>query len=95
MTLLSEAEVEAELAMLAGWLRNEAFLQKEFRFSGYVDVIAFVNRVFGAAEAANHHPGMLVHYRTVTVSFTSWDSGGITGRDIRMARVVERLATPH
>ena len=92
MALLSEPEVDAELATLTGWLRHEVFLQKEFRFPGYIDVIAFVNRVFGAAEAANHHPGMLVQSRTVTVSFTSWDSGGITGRDVRMARVVERLA---
>jgi 4a-hydroxytetrahydrobiopterin dehydratase len=91
MPALSDDEIERELASLPGWERSGVSIRKEFRFDAYLDGIEFVRRVGEAAEAANHHPDMAVGYRLVTVELTSHDSGGVTSRDIRLARTVEGI----
>jgi 4a-hydroxytetrahydrobiopterin dehydratase len=45
--------------------------------------------VAAAAEAANHHPDMLIQYRQVTLTLTSHDAGGLTDRDFRLARRID------
>ena len=47
--------------------------------------MVFVNKIAAAAEAANHHPDILINYNKVTLTLVSHDSGGVTQRDIRMA----------
>ena len=51
----------------------------------------FVNKIAAAAEAANHHPDILINYNKVTLTLVSHDSGGVTQRDIRMAGKINEL----
>lgn len=88
---LSDDDLARELASLHGWERARGAIRKEFQFDAYLDGIDFVRRVGEAAEAANHHPDMLVGYRRVAVELTSHDTGGVTARDIRLARTIEGL----
>jgi 4a-hydroxytetrahydrobiopterin dehydratase len=52
----------------------------------------FVNKIADAAEAASHHPDILINYNKVTLTLTSHDSGGVTQRDIRMAGTINQVA---
>ena len=41
------------------------------------------------AEAADHHPDILVEYRHVTLTLTTHDSGGLTARDFSLAARID------
>ena len=54
--------------------------------------MAFVNRVAEAAEAANHHPDILVHgFRHVRLTLTTHSAGGLTDDDHAMAKRIDAL----
>jgi 4a-hydroxytetrahydrobiopterin dehydratase len=89
---LTDDEIARELATLPGWRRDGDALAREFAFPTYMDGIAFVTRVAAAAEAADHHPDLLVGYRRVTCTLSTHDAGGVTRADVRMARAIGELA---
>lgn len=91
-SVLSAADVDAALAGLAGWERRGDEIEKSFDCRTFPDAIAFVVRIGFAAEAANHHPDLDVRWRTVRVALTTHDAGGLTGKDLALARTIEELA---
>jgi 4a-hydroxytetrahydrobiopterin dehydratase len=61
-------------------------------FTDFAAAIAFVNRVAEAAEAADHHPDILVHgYRRVRLTLTTHSAGRLTEKDADLARVIDGL----
>jgi len=52
----------------------------------------FVNRITGAAEAADHHPDLAISWNRVTVSLSTHSQGGITEKDVALAASVDALA---
>ncbi len=63
-----------------------AELVRDWTLPTFVEAIAFVNRVAGIAEEAQHHPDIDIRYNLVKLALVSHDAGGITARDARMAR---------
>jgi 4a-hydroxytetrahydrobiopterin dehydratase len=51
-----------------------------------------VNRIAAAAEQANHHPDIDIRYNQVKLALISHDSGGVTKRDVNMARKIDEVA---
>jgi 4a-hydroxytetrahydrobiopterin dehydratase len=88
---LSNAEVDAALAGLPGWRREERGLRKRFRRASFPEAVAFVNRVAELAEAAQHHPDIDIRWRNVILYLTTHEAGGVTQRDLDMARQIEGL----
>jgi 4a-hydroxytetrahydrobiopterin dehydratase len=93
---LSDEEIAAALADgdLPGWHRDGERITKEFRFRDFVEAIAFIDRLVTPAEAANHHPDLENHYNRVRVSLGAWDEGGVTEKDVALARAIEALSQP-
>jgi len=91
-TVLSPSEVDLALQNLFGWTRHENSIQRVLRFPDFVAAMRFVNTVAEAAEAANHHPDILINYNQVTLTLVSHDSGGVTRRDIQMAGKINEIA---
>lgn len=89
--LLTEAEIEAALRGLPGWTREGGALRRTFRFAGFPEAVAFVDRLVAPAEAANHHPDLLVSFNCVQVTLTTHDSGGLTRKDVDLARAIDGL----
>jgi 4a-hydroxytetrahydrobiopterin dehydratase len=85
MTLLPKDDVRARLDRLAGWdlIGNE--IRKIYSFADFKASIAFVHRVADLAEAADHHPDILIQYNKVTLTLSSHDAGGLTERDFSLA----------
>ncbi|WP_244932110.1 4a-hydroxytetrahydrobiopterin dehydratase [Nocardioides sp. W7] len=82
--------VEAEL--LADWRVMFAALHARFRTGDFATGLALVDAIGAAAEAANHHPDVDLTYSLVTVRLSSHDVGGITRRDVRLAREISEAA---
>ena len=87
---LSDLEIQRALGTLPGWARRGDVLTKTFTFPRFLDGIDFVTRVAQRAEAANHHPDIDIRYTKVTCVLSTHDAGGITSRDLELAREIER-----
>jgi 4a-hydroxytetrahydrobiopterin dehydratase len=88
MALLSDDQIRERLKQLPRE-RVGAEIRKTYPFASFREGMAFANRVAAAAEAADHHPDMLIQYRQVTLTLTSHDAGGLTDRDFRLARRID------
>jgi 4a-hydroxytetrahydrobiopterin dehydratase len=89
MARLSDSEIDDKLRGLSGWERHVGEIRKEYRHADFKAAMVFVNRVAELAEAADHHPDILINYNRVTLTLTSHDSGGLTERDFRLATLVD------
>lgn len=95
MPTLSDDDVRAALAGdLPGWEFDGEAIRKEFVFKGFLAAIAFIDRLATPAHEARHHPDLENHYNRVVVSLSTHDEGGVTERDIALARTIESLAQP-
>jgi len=92
MAILPDDRVRAELEALPGWERAGGAITKEYRLAGFPDAVAFVVRLSYAAEAADHHPDLDVRYDKVRVTLTTHSAGGLTAKDVDLARTIEALA---
>jgi 4a-hydroxytetrahydrobiopterin dehydratase len=86
---LSDSESAARLARLPGWEIAEGRLRREYAFERYLDGVAFAARVAELAEAADHHPDILIGYRRVALTLISHDAGGLTERDFALAARID------
>jgi len=87
----TESELSALLLELPEWAIEDGTLVRFWTFRDFVEALAFVNRVAGLAEKANHHPDIDIRYNRVKLGLVSHDAGGITARDARMARELSAL----
>ncbi len=90
--LLSEAELTDGLAALPGWRREGDTIVRTARSNSFPEAIALVNRVAEAAEAADHHPEILIDWRHVTFTLTTHAAKGLTAKDLTMAGKIDQLA---
>jgi len=92
MAKLSASEVDARMKRLNGWTLEKDAIRKQFTFAGFPEAIAFVNRLAPKAEAADHHPDILINYKRVTLTYATHSEGGLTEKDFEGAAMAERLA---
>jgi len=88
---LGDAELAKILPTLAGWSVTDGMLRKTFAHPTFPVAIVFVNAVAQLAEVANHHPDVDIRYSNITVSLVTHDAGGITAKDVALARAVEEV----
>ena len=89
---LSEAEIRRRLRRLKGWRVQGVFLLKKYKFPTFLEAVAFMNRVFAAAEAQDHHPDLSNVWAYVTIQWSTHDVGGLTDWDFAMAARCDALA---
>ncbi len=89
MPKLHQTELDRALRELPGWtVKNEA-ITKTFQHNSFAEAIVFVNAVAHLAELANHHPDVDIRYSSIAVALTTHDQGGITEKDLALARSIE------
>jgi 4a-hydroxytetrahydrobiopterin dehydratase len=90
--LLSDEEIGSRLQGTE-WQREGEEIVRNWTFRDFAEAISFVNRVAEVAEAANHHPDILVHgWNQVRLSVTNHAAGGLTDADFALARQADNLA---
>ncbi|NMA78659.1 MAG: 4a-hydroxytetrahydrobiopterin dehydratase [Actinomycetales bacterium] len=83
---LTAAEVSA--AALADWRQDGESLTARFAAGDFATGLELVTRIGASAEQANHHPDITLTYPEVSVVLSSHDVGGITSRDLDLARLI-------
>jgi 4a-hydroxytetrahydrobiopterin dehydratase len=89
---LTEQEIQTQLQKVSGWSRDGDAILKQYTLAGFADAIAFVTRLAFDAEAADHHPDILINYKRVTLTYSTHSEGGLTQKDFDGARQADALA---
>jgi len=80
------------LLKLPGWQLDGEAIKRQFTFAGFPEALAFIVRLGFTAEAADHHPDLVVNYKRVTVSYTTHSEGGLTVKDFEGAEAATASA---
>ncbi len=87
---------DADLAALTanGWMVIEGgrAIAKVYIFRNFIDAFGFMTRAAFWAEKWDHHPDWSNVYKTVTVTLTTHDTGGLTALDLKLATKMDQLA---
>ncbi len=92
MALLDTDTITQALEELPGWQLEGDAIRREFTFDGFLEAVAFITRLAPLAEDANHHPEITNVYATVTIVLTTHDEGGVTDKDLDLARAIDAAA---
>ncbi|UXA16854.1 4a-hydroxytetrahydrobiopterin dehydratase [Mycobacterium sp. SMC-4] len=91
MALLTDEQIASALAGLNGWQHADGVLRRSEKFPAFLEGIEAVRRVAEHAEAQDHHPDIDIRWRTVTFALVTHSEGGITDKDVQMARDIDGI----
>ncbi|WP_219414811.1 4a-hydroxytetrahydrobiopterin dehydratase [Pseudonocardia nigra] len=86
--LLDDAAIDTALDDLPGWERDGDTLVRTAKLSSFPAAIAVVDRVAEIAEDRDHHPDIDIRWRTLTFRCSTHSAGGITEKDVALARSI-------
>lgn len=86
MAVLSDPEVAAAVATLGGWQHLDGTLRRSVTFPSFLEGIEAVRQIADLAERADHHPDIDIRWRTITLTLVTHSEGGITEKDVALAR---------
>ena len=89
MDLLNPKDAVAELD---GWTGGDDFITKVYRFDDFAQAFGFMTRIAIIADKMDHHPEWFNVYNSVDVTLTTHDAGGLTEKDIILAKAMENAA---
>jgi 4a-hydroxytetrahydrobiopterin dehydratase len=82
------------LAKLSGWseVAGREAITRKFTFKDFNQAFGFMTRAALVAEKMDHHPEWFNVYKTVEVTLSTHDAGGVTERDIALAEAMDKIA---
>jgi 4a-hydroxytetrahydrobiopterin dehydratase len=91
---LSGEARKAALARLTGWseVSGRDAITKKFVFADFNAAFGFMTRAALVAEKMDHHPEWFNVYKTVEVTLSTHDAGGVTELDVQLAAAMDRMA---
>ena len=91
---LSSDARKAALTRLKSWtvVTGRDAITRTFTFRDFNEAFGFMTRVALVAEKMDHHPEWSNVYKTVAVTLSTHDAGGLTERDIELATAMDRVA---
>jgi 4a-hydroxytetrahydrobiopterin dehydratase len=89
MGLLSETDIDVALRDLDGWVREGDAITRTYEFETFGEAIDFMAACVPTINQLDHHPEWSNVYNRVEVRLTSHDAGGVTERDLRLARALD------
>jgi 4a-hydroxytetrahydrobiopterin dehydratase len=66
-------------------------IKRSFRFADFSAAWAFMTRVALLAEQQDHHPEWFNVYNRVDITLSTHDAGGLSERDVKLARAIDKL----
>lgn len=91
-TVLDAVALERALADVPEWSMRDAKLCREFRYADFVSAFGFMSKVALLAERLDHHPEWFNVYGTVRIELTTHDCGGVSDRDVELAKFIDKIA---
>lgn len=92
MMLMSENAVLKELQQLPDWEEDDGLIRRTDTLPSFAHAMLWLNAVGQLAEAAGHHPDLVLHgYNKVTIELTTHSANGLTEKDFALAHAIDRL----
>lgn len=91
MKTYSEESIQTDLKVLKDWKFINNGIEKNFKFLDFTQALGFIVQVGVMAEKRNHHPELFNVYNKVTIRLTTHDAGGVTDKDIDLAKAIEKI----
>ncbi len=92
MSVLTPEMVRESLGSLPQWKLEGKEIVRHYEFPDFAGAMVFVNQVAEKAEKAGHHPDIDIRYNKVRLALVSHDKGGLTQRDMKMAREIDSIS---
>ncbi len=90
--VLNKKEITERLKDFPGWKYRANKISKEFKFTDFMDVLNFINKLAPFCEALDHHPDIHIFYNKVLFELQRFDVGGkVTDKDFMVAHEIEKL----
>lgn len=90
--VLSPSQLDTALDRLDGWSIENGKLHRQYQFPSFVEAFGFMSSLALVAESMGHHPEWFNVYNRVTIDLTTHDAGGITQKDVDLAKKANELA---
>jgi len=92
MEKLNVEIINKELEELQGWSVEGNSIRRIFKTEGFPQTMGLVSAICGLCQQFDHHPDYLtLKYSSVDVSFSTHSAGGITEKDIELAKEINKL----
>lgn len=92
MEKLDYKSIDNYLQQMKNWFIENDTIIKNYVFANFKEAIEFVNKVAQLAEEKNHHPDIKIfNYRNVTIILSTHSVGGVTQKDIELAKEIDQL----
>lgn len=92
MEKLTIVQINEHLKKLPGWRHEEGSIKKVFQTRNFPSTMGFVTAIWGFCQGRNHHPDYIImKFREIEVSFSTHSSGGVTLKDVEIARDIETI----
>ena len=91
MKTLTAAQIKTSLASVADWKKKGASITRTFQFKDFPAAIKFVDALAKIAEREWHHPDIDIRWNKVTLTLSTHDAGGLTGKDFSLAKKFDAL----
>ncbi len=89
--LLSTSDIASHLAELDGWSGDSGGITRSAKLPSFMGAIGVVDRVAAVAEEMDHHPDIDIRWRTLTFVCSTHSAGGVTTKDIELARRINEI----
>lgn len=77
---------------LAGWTGGDDFITRVFKFDDFAKAFGFMSEIAIHAQAMDHHPEWFNVYNRVDITLTTHDAGGVTDKDVTLAKLMNKAA---
>jgi len=91
MSKLDSQQIEQALLRTPGWERADDAITRVFNLPSFPAALLFASAVGHLAERADHHPDILIQYRSVTLTLSTHSVGGLTERDFALAAAINAI----
>jgi len=91
MAVLTPKQIKASFKSITNWSQRSKTIGRTYRFDGFLNSLAFVNRIARYAQKINHHPEIDIKFDQVTLTLTTHGEGGITEKDFALARQCDEV----
>lgn len=91
--VLDQSAIDDRLAVLhPGWSGTPQTLRRSIEFADFLTAVEFVNSLAPRCEQLDHHPDLALRWRWVDVELSTHSAGGVTGKDLELAEIVDEVA---
>jgi len=94
MKLLDNNAIEKKLLQLPDWDYFDNAIHAEFEFENFKDCFSAMSRIAFECEALRHHPDWSNVYNILKISLSTHDAGGVTEKDIELAKAIDFIVEP-